>query len=221
MNPFLKAPSDDFAAVRDGRKSMPLWLDVDLSSARSIAAGTAQVINIAGNSFYIDADTENVGDARVHFQDATLNNASAPIYVSAGSIMTVPFTQILIENDAQPGKRLRILYGVDIDFRAGVNASINAINQSQVRKTFASTNLSIGTASTVIQAANLNRDYMLLQNNHATANLWVKVDGSVAAVGTGIKVGPGGSLELSNTVPTNAILAISDTASTNVTFVEA
>lgn len=62
---------------------------------------------------------------------------------------------------------------------------------------------------------------MLLQNNHATANLWVKVDGSVAAVGTGIKVGPGGSLELSNTVPTNAILAISDTASTNVTFVEA
>lgn len=221
MNPFLKAPSDDFAAVRDGRKSMPLWLDVDLSSARSIAAGTAKVINIAGNSFYIDADTENVGDARVHFQDATLNNASAPIYVSAGSIMTVPFTQILIENDAQPGKRLRILYGVDIDFRAGVNASINAINQSQVRKTFASTNLSIGTASTVIQAANLNRDYMLLQNNHATANLWVKVDGSVAAVGTGIKVGPGGSLELSNTVPTNAILAISDTASTNVTFVEA
>lgn len=221
MNPFLKAPSDDFAAVRDGRKSMPLWLDVDLSLARSIAAGNAMVINIAGNSFYIDADTETVGDARVHFQDATLNNASAPIYVSAGSIMTVPFTQILIENDAQPGKRLRILYGVDIDFRAGVNASINAINQSQVRKTFASTNLSIGTTSTVIQAANLNRDYMLLQNNHATANLWVKVDGSVAAVGTGIKVGPGGSLELSNTVPTNAILAISDTASTNVTFVEA
>lgn len=221
MNPFLKAPSDDFAAVRDGRKSMPLWLDVDLSSARSIAAGTANVINIAGNSFYIDADTKNVGDARVHFQDATLNNASAPIYVSAGSIMTVPFTQILIENDAQPGKRLRILYGVDIDFRAGVNASINAINQSQVRKTFSSIDLIIGAASAVVGSANLNRDYLLIQNNHATANLWVKLNGAVAFVGAGVKIGPGGSLELSNTVPTNAIQAISDTAGANVTFVEA
>lgn len=221
MNQFLSPPSSDFAAVRDGRKSMPFWLDVDLSSARSIAAGTALVINIAGNSFYIDADTENVGDARVHFQDATLNNASAPIYVSAGSIMTVPFTQIMIENDAQAAKRLRILYGVDIDFRAGVNTSIKAINQSQVRKPFSHLAGTVGLASVSILPANPNRDYLLIQNPHPTANLYIKLDGTVASIITSIRVPPGGSLELSNTVTTSAIYAISDTAGTNIVMVEA
>lgn len=121
---FLDKPSDNFNAVRDGRRSMPLWLDVDLTNARSIAAGTALPINIAGNSFYVDQDTANVGNAIVHFQDTNLGNASAPLFVSAGFIANVPFTQMLVENAAQPGKRLRIFYGVDIDFQAGVNASI-------------------------------------------------------------------------------------------------
>lgn len=127
MNEFLSKPSTDFNAVRDGRASMPLWVDVDLSVSRSIGATGVNVplsLNIAGNSFYIDQDTANVGTSTVHFQDTNLGNASAPLFVSAGFIANVPFTQILIENAAQPGKRLRIFYGVDIDFQAGINASI-------------------------------------------------------------------------------------------------
>lgn len=121
---FIDKPTTDFAAVRDGRRSMPLWLDVDLSTARSISAGNAQVINIAGNSFYVDADTINVGIATLHFQDTNLGNSSAPMTAAPGFVANVPFTQILVENTAQAGKRLRIFYGVDIDFRAGVNASV-------------------------------------------------------------------------------------------------
>ena len=124
QNFFLDAPSTDFEKVRDGRGSMPLWLDVDLTNARTIAGGSALVLNIAGNSFYIDQDTTNVGTATVHFQDTNLGASSAPLFVSAGFIANVPFTQILIENTAQAGKRLRIFYGVDIDFQAGINASI-------------------------------------------------------------------------------------------------
>jgi hypothetical protein len=121
---FLLKPSSDFAAVRDGRTSMPLWMDIDLTTARSIAAGTAQVLNIAGNSFYVDADTTNVGTATLHFQDTNLGQSSAPFLAAPGFVANVAFTQILIENTAQAGKRLRIFYGVDIDFRAGVNASV-------------------------------------------------------------------------------------------------
>lgn len=121
---LLKKPTTDFAAVRDGRNSLPLWMDIDLTNARGIAAGSALSINIAGNSFYVDQDTTNVGNATVHFQDTNLGASSAPLFVSAGFIANVPFTQILIENTAQAGKRLRIFYGVDIDFQAGVNASI-------------------------------------------------------------------------------------------------
>ena len=123
---FLKRPNSDFAAVRDGRQSLPLWMDIDLSVARSITGTGANVpliLNISGNSFFVDADTVNVGTAIVHFQDTNLGNASAPFYVAPGFVATVGFTQILVENAAQAGKRLRIFYGVDIDFRAGVNAS--------------------------------------------------------------------------------------------------
>ena len=134
---FLNKPSTDFAAVRDGRNSLPLWLDIDLTGARSIAAGTALSINIAGNSFYVDQDTANVGTSTVHFQDTNLGASSAPLFVSAGFIANVPFTQILIENTAQAGKRLRIFYGVDIDFQAGINASIAISGAVQVNNTLA------------------------------------------------------------------------------------
>jgi hypothetical protein len=127
MNEFLDKPSVNFASVRDGRRSMPLYYDVDLSVARSITStgvNAPLLLNIAANSVYIDADTTNTGNAVIHFQDLALGNASAPMFVSPGFIANVPFTQLLIENLAQPGKRLRIFYGVDIDFQAGVNASI-------------------------------------------------------------------------------------------------
>jgi hypothetical protein len=137
MNNFLEQPNTDFRRVRDGRNSLPLWLDIDLTNARSIAAGSALSINIAGNSFYVDQDTVNVGNATVHFQDTNLGATSAPLFVSAGFIANVPFTQILIENTAQAGKRLRIFYGVDIDFQAGINASITISGTVQVNNTTA------------------------------------------------------------------------------------
>lgn len=125
MNPLLKQPSTDFNGVRDGRNSLPLYIDIDLSSARSINANTQLVIEIAANSFYSDADTTTGGNATVHFQDTNLGSSSAPFFVSPGFIANVGFTKLLIENTAQAGKHLRIFYGVDIDFQAGVNSSIS------------------------------------------------------------------------------------------------
>lgn len=120
---FVK-PSIDFDPVRDQRRSTLLYLDVDLTNARSMAAGTALFLNIAGNSFYVDQDLVNVGNAVVHFQD-TVTAGVAPVYVTPGFIAAVPFTQLVVENLAQAGKRLRIFYGVDIDFQAGINAQVS------------------------------------------------------------------------------------------------
>lgn len=122
---FLQKPSIGFDSVRDMRRSLPLYVDIDLTIPRSISAGTALILNIAGNSFYVDSDISTVGNAVVHFQDTTLSNASAPFFVSAGFIANVPFTQVLIENVTQSGKRMRIFYGVDIDFQAGVNSNVS------------------------------------------------------------------------------------------------
>ena len=125
LTDFIKKPTTDFQAVRDGRQSLPFYFDVDLTIARSIAGGNPLIIEVAGNSFFSDADTTNGGNAVIHFQDTTFGITSAPFFVSPGFIANVAFTRLLIENTAQPGKRCRIFYGVDIDFQAGVNSSIS------------------------------------------------------------------------------------------------
>lgn len=127
MQNRLIAPSTDFRAVRDGRNSQVYYYDVALDTARSAAAGTGLVLPISGNAFYCDANPGD-GNAYVHFQDTNFDRAPAPLYVSPGVIFNIPFTQVLIENSAQPGKKIRIAYGIDIDFQPGSVAQIAVTN---------------------------------------------------------------------------------------------
>lgn len=127
MQNRLIAPSTDFRSVRDGRNSQVYYYDVALDTARSAAAGTGLVLPISGNAFYCDANPGD-GNAYVHFQDTNFDRSPAPLYVSPGVIFNIPFTQVLIENSAQPGKKIRIAYGIDIDFQPGSVAQIAVTN---------------------------------------------------------------------------------------------
>lgn len=120
--PGIEKPSIDFQPVRDQRRALPDYYDVDLSTARSFSAGSALILPIAGNVFFVDQDTTNTGIATVYFQDTTAK--STPLTVGAGSIFRIPFTGLAIENSAQAGKRLRIVYGVDLDFLPALNANV-------------------------------------------------------------------------------------------------
>lgn len=123
--PGIGKPSVDFETVRDGRRSTLNYYDVLLDNVFSISNGNPLILPISGNSFYVDQDTSISGSAYVHFQDTNLGNASAPVFVNAGFIAKIPFTQLLIENKtAQAGKKIRIFYGVDVDFTAGINATL-------------------------------------------------------------------------------------------------
>ena len=123
--PGIGKPSVDFETVRDGRRSTLNYYDVALDNVFSISNGNPLILPISGNSFYVDQDTSVSGSAYVHFQDTNLGNASAPVFVNAGFIAKIPFTQLLIENKtAQAGKKIRIFYGVDVDFTAGINATL-------------------------------------------------------------------------------------------------
>jgi hypothetical protein len=76
-------------------------------------------------------------------------------------------------------------------------------------------------ASGQLLAENWSRRFLLVQNNHATASVFLNLAGAAATVGAGVKLGPGGSLLLDNFVPGSAIFAIGDIASnTAVTVVE-
>lgn len=172
MNNFLETPSTDFHRVRDNRTSLPLYIDIDLSASRSLALGTALNVNISGNSFFVDADTTNGGVGTVHFQDTNFGIASAPFFVAPGFIASVGFTQIAIENTAQAGKRLRIFYGVDIDFQAGVNATVALTGRVDVNDVIGSGCQilagngagSVGTVVTALVAPATNINGILLRN---------------------------------------------------------
>lgn len=65
----------------------------------------------------------------------------------------------------------------------------------------------VATASGQLLAANANRRYMLIQNN-GTADIFINLGAAATAAG-GVRIGPGGSWEMSNYVATQAVNAIS------------
>jgi hypothetical protein len=203
----FQKPSVDMDAVRDGRRAPLLYLDLPLDSTFTISAGNPVVLPLSGNSFYIDQDPSIVGNAVVHFQDTNLQTASAPIYVGPGFIAKVPFTQLLIENKtAQAGKKLRIVYGTDVDFTAGVNATIAVTDQSPVRFSGTSGQVTATNTASTLVTADATRKIFMLQNNGL---LDVYIAFGVTATGaTGFKVSAGGSLTLDASVPTAAISII-------------
>lgn len=121
--PGVRKPLSNFEAVKTDLQTQLLVYEVDLSSSRSLAANTAEELRFAGNALYIDKASD-VGNATIIFQDDS-RLKPARVYVEPGFIARVPWTRVLIENTAQPGKVLRIFYGVDIDFVPGTSADVN------------------------------------------------------------------------------------------------
>jgi len=203
----FQKPSIDLDAVRDGRRAPLLYLDIPLDTVQTIANGNPVILPLSGNSFYIDQDTSIVGNAVVHFQDTNLQQSSAPIYVGPGFIAKVPFTQILVEvKTAQAGKILRIVYGTDVDFTAGLNATISVTDQAPVRFSSTTQQATVTIGATTLVAANASRKFAMIQNN-GVIDIFVAV-GVTATITNGIKVPSGGSLTFDAAVATNAFSAI-------------
>lgn len=86
---------------------------------------------------------------------------------------------------------------------------------------FTQSGATVTNTNAVIKAANVNRRYLLIQNNDSSADVFVNVAGAAATTANGIKIVAGGALELINYCPTAAINAIGSTPSNaNVIVVE-
>jgi len=115
----LSAPTFNFDSLIDGTRSTPFIYELDLTTARSFTAGTAVQIKITGNCLLIDS-APDVGNGYVIFegvQDNTAGQVRAPIYAQPGFVTRLPFANVFVANAAQPGKKLRFIYGVDLDFQ--------------------------------------------------------------------------------------------------------
>lgn len=82
--------------------------------------------------------------------------------------------------------------------------------------------VAVTNASGVLLAANVNRRFLLVQNNDAAGNVFLNLTGAAATAAAGVKIAPGGSLLLSDGEAGGAAVnAIGDIANNpNVVVVE-
>lgn len=129
--PAMLRPTSDFQAVRDGRQTAPMYVDIDLATARTAGTSTCLELPIAGNVLYFD-QRPGSGIATIYLENDDRNDT--PLTVFAGFKAKIPFTRIYVENAAQPGLRLRLVYGVDIDLEPGIGAGVSVLNPVAVQE---------------------------------------------------------------------------------------
>lgn len=125
-----------FQASQNQTMTELLCYELDLSTARTFTgtgANAPAIINLAGNSWFIDQDSD-VGNAYVLFNDRVINAQPRGVFMQPGSIMKITANQLTIVNTAQASKKLRIWYGVDIDFTPALaltgTSNVNVTNAS-------------------------------------------------------------------------------------------
>jgi hypothetical protein len=167
--PGVTQPHEDILATRTGIRTRPFFYDLDLSIPRSNAAGTAVTLALSGNTFYADQNP-NDGTCVAHFQDQSTDNSSTPFYITPGFISQIPFTQVTFENPAQPGKKIRIIYGQDLQFTPNLSSQIQiAGNVNVVDSGKSRTLLNLAFLATVgISTANPNFGAIQLWNPPGT-----------------------------------------------------
>lgn len=96
-----------------------------------------------------------------------------------------------------------------------------AVTVENLTGTFYQGQATVTNASAVLRSAKTNRRYLLIQNNDQAGDIFVTLDTSAATAAKGIKIAPGGSLELSSFCPSGEVRAIGSIASNaNVVVVE-
>lgn len=88
--------------------------------------------------------------------------------------------------------------------------SISLTNQQGA---FVQSQKTVTNASASMLAANANRRYLMIQNNDATGDIYITLDGTAATTAKGIKIAAGGSYECANFCPSGQIFAIGSLAS--------
>ena len=105
--------------------------------------------------------------------------------------------------------------------QARYNRSQGSVAVTNVSGAFTNAAATVTNASAQLKAANATRRYLLIQNNDASGDIYVRLDGTAATIGTGVKIPAGGSYELQGYVPTGAVTAIGSIASNaNIVVVE-
>ena len=107
-------------------------------------------------------------------------------------------------------------------YEAGSRRQSGAVSITNVNGAFNQDAVAVPTAAggVSLRPINVDRRYLLIQNRSAVGNVYVTLDGSAPTVADGIKIEPGGALELASFAPAAEILAIADAAGVSVVVAE-
>lgn len=157
--------------------------------------------------------------------------ATGPVHVKAdwGSLSSLiagqgleesPFQYLYFDNTLGVANTLRVVIG-DEKFIDGMSGSIDiGVAKAPRSGVYAHTAPAVTLASTQMLAANANRQYLMVQNQHPAGSVWVRADGvAAAAAAPAFRIGPGGFWE-PGTVPTGIITMIGDQAHALLAVVE-
>ncbi len=122
-----------------------------------------------------------------------------------------PFSYLVFRDTSGAPNPARVFIGDEkfIDGLGGtVNIGTNAVPKSPA---FLAQQKNVTNASAQLLAANVDRQYLLIQNNAASGDVYVSF-GVAAVIGSAVRVVAGGNYELASVVPMSAIHAIGSVA---------
>lgn len=124
------------------------------------------------------------------------------------------FTSIKITSDTTQTLQFVVRNGNTVSYDAPpVGAALNGA--------FTQANVTVTNASTKLKAGNASRRYLFIQNNDASGDIYITLDGSAATTAKGIKIAAGNAYELQGFVTNGEIYALGSIASNaNVVIVE-
>ena len=128
------------------------------------------------------------------------------------------FDRVRITSATTQALQFVIRLGADVFYDKPPTGAVTIAN---VNGAFSQSPKTVTNASAQLFAANAQRRYLLIQNNDTSGDIYVRLDGAAATIGTGVKIPAMGSYELAGFTPTGDIMAIGSIASNaNVVVVE-
>lgn len=125
-----------------------------------------------------------------------------------------------VEIDVKAGDTVKIGIG-NGQARYNRGASNVTVSQNKVAQSgnFLAQSKTVGTSSAALLADNANRQYLLIQNNDPSKEIYVQF-GAAATAAAGVRVVAGGFLMLDTCVPTAAINAIALASNSKIIVME-
>lgn len=183
----------------------------------TLAAGVAVEFQEPADFFRVLSSVPSDLDI-IFYRNGAEQSAASNIGAGYAEDFEAPITKLRISSAAGGLVRFVMRLGNRVRYDAPPTGNVSVTNTAGA---FTQDQKTVTNASAQLLAANAARRYLLIQNNDTAGIMYVTLDGTAATTAKGIKIDPGGVLELNGYSTTAAIFAIGSIASNaNVVAVE-